>query len=238
VTDRPLYTDVHPSSHQTVASPIPAPCLAAGAILHDRDGHTVAVHYGSTPGEISVCMKSVGLADRSDLGTLELRASASLMDRVLAGRLGDPAIAAGTARRLRHVWYLRLDARRTLLVGTHASLASGPLIGKPSEQAELVCKDIGSSVAMISVIGPRTGRLMGAAQLPDSLAIGAIGRDPSDASVLAILRESQRRILVIVRAEAVDAMWQRLLVAGEPLGAAFVGHDALMLLGAAPPESS
>jgi hypothetical protein len=207
-------------------------------MLRERDGHTVAAHYGSTPGEIAVCMKSVGLADRSDLGTLELRASTSLMDRVLAGRLGDPPIAPGTARRLRHVWYVRVDARRTLLVGTHGSLSSGPLIGKPSEQAELICKDIAASVAIISVIGPRSGRLMAAAQLPGELAIGAVGRDPSDATVLAIVRESQRRILVLVRADAVDAMWHRLLLAGEPLGAAFVGHDALMLLGAAPPEST
>ena len=87
---------------------------------------------------------------------------------------------------------------------------------------------------MISVIGPRAGRLMTAAGLPDDLAIGSIGRDPRDPSVLAILRESQRRLLVLVRADAVDAMWSRLLAAGEPLGAAFVGCDALTLLGAAP----
>jgi glycine cleavage system aminomethyltransferase T len=34
-------------------------------------------------------------------------------------------------------------------------------------------------------------------------------------------------------AAAVDAVWARLLEAGEPLGAAFVGCDALSLLGAA-----
>jgi glycine cleavage system aminomethyltransferase T len=205
-------------------------------MLAERDGHTVAAHYGSMPGEIAVCMKSVGLADRSDLGTLELRAASGLLDRALAARLGDPPVAPGSARRLRDVWFLRLDARRTLLVGPHAALASGPMLGKGADRADLSCKDIGASIAIIGVIGPRAGRLLAAAGLPDDLAIGAIGRDPQDPSVVAILRESQRRILVLVKAGAVDEAWARLLAAGEPLGAAFVGYEALKLLGAAPPD--
>ncbi len=225
-------------SRPTLDSPVPQTCLAAGATLHKRDGRLVATDYGSVPGEIAVCMKSVGLADRSDFGTLELRAATSLLDRALTARLGDPPVAPGAARRLRSVWYLRLDARRTLLVGPHSALASGPMIGKGHDRAELACKDIGATVAMISVIGPRAGRLMAAAGLPDGLAIGAIGRDPHDPSVIAILRESQRRLIVLVKAADVDAMWARLLAAGEPLGAAFVGYDALALLGVAPPDPS
>jgi glycine cleavage system aminomethyltransferase T len=228
---------VHTPPRQTLDSPVPATCLAAGARLAERDGHTVATHYGSVPAEIAVCMKSVGLADRSELGTLELRASTSLLDRTLSARLGDPPAAPGGARRLRDVWYLRLDARRALLVGTRAALARDPMIGRGSDRGELSCNDIGATVAIVSVIGPRAGRLMAGAGLPDDLAIGAIGRDPQDPSVIAILRESQRRILVLARAPAIDALWSRLLAAGEPLGAAFVGSDALTLLGAAPPAS-
>lgn len=54
---------------------------------------------------------------------------------------------------------------------------------------------------------------------------------------MAILRESQRRFLVLVRSADADAFWTRLLVAGEPLGAAFVGLDALTLLSAATSSS-
>ena len=207
-------------------------------MLAERDGHTIVANYGSVPGEIAVCTTSVGLADRSDLGALDLRAATALLDRALAASLGDPGVAPGAARRQRGVWYLRLDARRTLLVGPHAALAAGPAIGKGSDRSELAYKDIGSTLAVISVVGPRAGRLMAAAELPDDLAIGAIGRDPRDPSIVAILRESQRRLLVLVRAGAVDAAWSRLLAAGEPLGAAFVGCDALALLGVAPYDSS
>lgn len=210
---------------------VPATCVAAGAILHDRDGHTVAANYGSVQGEIAVCMKSVGLADRSDLGVLELRGDQNLLDRGLTTRLGDPPLAPGTARRMRSVWYLRIDQRRALLVGPHRALASGPPIARGSGRSDLAHKDIGASIAIVSAIGPRAARLLAAAELPGQLAVGAVGRDRADASVLAILRESQRRFLVLVRATAADALWTRLLVAGEPLGAAFVGYDALTLLG-------
>ena len=116
------------STHPPVAA-VPQTCLAASAALHDHDRYTVVAHYGSVPGEIAVCMKSVGLADRSDYGVLELRGDRELLDRALSARLGDPPLAIGTGRRLRSVWYLRLDARQTLLVGPHAALASGPRSG-------------------------------------------------------------------------------------------------------------
>lgn len=237
--DRPIYLYglVETPLRQTIDPSVPQTCLAAGAVLHDRDGHVVATNYGSVPGEIAVLMKSVGLADRSDYGALELRGDQNLLDRALVARLGDPPVAPCTGRRLRKVWYLRLDQRRALLVGPHAALASGPPIGKGHDRTDLPHRDIGASVAMISVIGPRAARLLAAAELPGELAIGAIGRDPGDADVIAILRESQRRFLVLVRTAGVDALWARLLAAGEPLGAAFVGLDALTLLSASTASS-
>jgi glycine cleavage system aminomethyltransferase T len=212
---------------------VPEVCLAAGAQLGERDGHVIAALYGSSHGEIAACMTHVGLADRSDLGTLELRGGQSQLDRALATRLGDPPPAAGSARRQRGIWYLRLDSRRTLIVGPHSALAAGPPIGEGGDHADLVSKDIGAKLGIISVIGPRAIRLLAAARLPAELAIGAIGRDPADDDIVAILRESQRRILILVKTPATNAAWGRLLVAGEPLGAAFVGCDALTLLGAA-----
>jgi glycine cleavage system aminomethyltransferase T len=217
----------------TIAGSLPEPCLAAGAVLAERDGHTIITNYGSVPGEIAVCMKSVGLVDRSDLGVFEIRAETDRLDRALAKRLGDPPVAPGLARRLRTVWYLRLDRRRALLVGPHAVLAAGPPIATGADREDWSAKDIGGGVAILSIIGPRAARLLGAAELPGELAIGAVSRDPGDASVMAILRESQRRVLIVVRREGADALWERLLGAGEPLSAAFVGCDALSLLGAA-----
>jgi glycine cleavage system aminomethyltransferase T len=222
-----------PTSRPLSAGPLPETCLAAGAVLAERDGRTIIANYGSVPGEIAVCMKSVGLVDRTDLDAFEIRAETARLERALEERLGDPPIAPGSARRLRDVWYLRLDRRRALVVGPHTALASGSPILTGAENEDWSAKDITRRVAIISVIGPRAARLLGAAALPERLLIGAVARDPQDPKIVAILRESQRRILIVVKADGADALWVRLLVAGEPLGAAFVGSDALSLLGAA-----
>jgi glycine cleavage system aminomethyltransferase T len=220
------------STGQPVVTSVSETCLAAGAVLHDRDGHAVIAHYGSVPGEIAVCMKSVGLADHADYGVVELRGARELLDRALVAQCGDPPLAIGTGRRLRNVWYLRVDARRTLLAGPYAALASGLAIGQGLDRSDLAHRDIGAELAIIGIVGPRAARLLSAAGLPSELRLGTIGANTDDSGVVAILRESRRRYLAFVRAEAADAFWARLLTAGEPLGAAFVGYDALALLDA------
>lgn len=105
------------SLRPSVVSSVPDVCLRACGVLQDRDGCTIVSHYRSVAGEIAACMKSVGLSDRSDYGVLELRGDRELLDRALIDRLGDPPLPVGSGRRLRSVWYLRVHARRTLLVG-------------------------------------------------------------------------------------------------------------------------
>jgi glycine cleavage system aminomethyltransferase T len=179
-------------------------------------------------------MKSVGLADHSDYGVRELRGAREPLDRALVARLGDPPLPPGSARRRDNVWHLRLDARHTLLVGPRSAVASASAIGRGRDHGDLRDRDIGASLAIVGVVGPRAARVLAAAGLPGELPIGAIGVDAGDSTIVAIVRESQRRYLALVRADAADAFWARLLIAGEPLGAAFVGYDALALLNASP----
>jgi glycine cleavage system aminomethyltransferase T len=222
------------SSRPPAAPSVPGTCLAACAVLHDLDGHAVVAHYGSVSGEIAVCMKSVGLADHSDYGVCELCGARELLDRALVARLGDPPPGPGSGRRVGDVWHLRLDGRHALLVGPHSALAAGAALGRRLMGGDLRHRDVGASLAIVGVVGPRAARLLAAAGLPGDLPIGAIATDASDGTVVAILRESQRRHLALVQARAADAFWARLLIAGEPFGAAFVGYDALTLLSASP----
>ena len=115
----------HPTSQPADAG-VPQTRSAARAVLHDGYGHTVVAHYGSVPGEIAVCLKSVGLVEHSDYGVIELRGPDELLDRALVRRVGDPPPAVGSARRRHGVWYLRVRPRRTLLVGPYAALAATP----------------------------------------------------------------------------------------------------------------
>lgn len=225
------------SSRRSVIVSVPHTCLVASAALHERDGHTVVAHYGSVPGEIAACMKSVGLADHSDYGVLELHGDRETLDRALIARFGDPPLGVGSARRTHSVWYARTDAHHTLLVGPHAAVQSEAATEYGRDRG-LPCRDIRASLTIVGIVGPRATRLLVAAGLPGKLAVGAIGTPAGEPSIVAILRESQRRYLVLLRADAADASWVRLLTAGEPLGAAFVGFDALTLLNASSsPES-
>ena len=221
------------TSRQLDLASVPDTCLAASAALHAHDGHPVVAHYGSVCAEIAVCMKSVGLADHSDYGVHELRGDRELLDRALVERVGDPPLAVGSGRRLRDVWYLRVDARRALLVGPHAALArAGPAVRRGRDRGDLTHSDVGASLAIIGLIGPRAARLLAAARLTGDLPTGAIATAAGDRTIVAILRERRRRYLALVRADGADAFWSRLLTAGEPLGVAFVGFDALTLLDA------
>jgi glycine cleavage system aminomethyltransferase T len=220
------------TSPQSVAASVPQIRLAARAILRDRDGHAVVAHYGSVLGELAVCMKSVGLIDHSDYGVLELRGDRELLDRALVARFGGPPLPIGSARSLNTVWYLRLGQRRIVLVGPHAALAAGPPVAHGGGRLDLAQRDLGASLAIVGVLGPRAARLLAAAGLPGELPVGGVGAGDDD--IVAILRESQRRYLALVPSDAAQSFWARLLTAGEPLGAAFVGCDALALLNASP----
>jgi glycine cleavage system aminomethyltransferase T len=222
------------SDPQSAVAAVPQIRLAARAILRDRDGHAVVAHYGSVPGEIAVCMKSVGLIDHSDYGVLELRGDRELLDQALMAHLGDPPLSTGSARSVRTVWYLRLSQHRILLVGPYEALASGPPVARGGDRRDLAHRDLAASLAVVGVLGPRAARLLAAAGLPGNLPVGGVSAHAGDTDIVAILRESQRRYLALVRADAAQSFWARLLTAGEPFGAAFVGCDALALLNASP----
>jgi glycine cleavage system aminomethyltransferase T len=219
------------SDHRSVVAAVPQIRHAAYAILHDRDGHAVVAHYGSVSAEIAVCMKSVGLIDHSDYGVLELRGDPELLDQALVAHFDSP-LPTRSARRLHTVWYLRLSQRRILLVGPHEALASGRPIAGGGDRRNVTHRDLGTSFAIVEVLGPRAARLLAAAGLHGKLPVGGVGAAAGDNDVVAILRESERRYLALVPADAAESFWARLLTAGEPLGAAFVGCDALALLNA------
>ena len=171
---------------------MPKACLAASAAVHDLDGHAVVAHYGSVHGEIAVCMKSVGLVDHSDYGVFELRGDRGMLDRALIARVGDPPLAIGSGRRLRGVWYLRLDARRALLAGPHGRSNAEAAIEGGRGANTVPHRDVGASLALIGIVGPRATRLLAVAGLAGELPIGAIRADAGDSCIVAILRESQR----------------------------------------------
>ena len=71
----------------------------AGAVLSTREGRTVAVHFGSAAAELAVCVRTVGLVDRSELSTLALEAApaqlSALMTRLVGATVSPGGLIAG-----------------------------------------------------------------------------------------------------------------------------------------------
>ncbi len=76
------------------AVPLDAVLRRAGAVLATRDGRPVAINFGSAAAELAVCVRAVGLVDRSDLSKLVLEAPPAQL-AALSSRLVGHAVSPG-----------------------------------------------------------------------------------------------------------------------------------------------
>lgn len=177
-----------------------------GATLVERHGRCVAAHFGSPVGEEAVCRSTVGLADRSDRTTLEVRGPAADVDAALAelARLGERA------------WSLRLSPGHALVrcEGEDAAACESAVV-QPDGTSVL---DLGEAYAGLDLIGPRAGDVLRAA-----------GLDRDDSTAL-VVREDRAFVELLVPRAQGPALWNRLLDAGAPSGLACVGIEALQRL--------
>ena len=67
----------------TVSSPLETVARNHGAAMATRHGRRVPAHFGSVGAEEAVCLRSVGMADRADRETFELRGSPTALESAL-----------------------------------------------------------------------------------------------------------------------------------------------------------
>jgi glycine cleavage system aminomethyltransferase T len=168
-----------------------------GATMVERHGRRVAAHFGSPPGEEAVCLKSVGLADRSDRTTLELRGDVDAGLLALA-ELGDRAWSSYAApnRALIRCEYGDTETCR-------ATLAAVP---------DASVRDVTTAYAAIALIGPNAEPLLAMADLPSSAVT---------------LHETGLLFEVLVPAPQGPIVWDLLREAGAPFQIACVGLQAI-----------
>jgi glycine cleavage system aminomethyltransferase T len=174
-----------------------------GARLAERDGRTVVAHYGSITAELAVCCRGVGLADRSDRATLELRGTRDEIHRALLelGTLGDA------------VWWARLSRTRVIVRCERAD--RGACLAAIGRDAIVTVHDLDAELAAVTLVGRFAEELLAAAYLDE---------DP-DATV--VLRDRRGGIELLLPRRLGPALWSRLLDAGEPFAVACVGLDAI-----------
>jgi len=177
-------------------NPLEGVLRRCGATMAVRGGRPIALHFGSPATETAVCRSHVGLADRGQRVTYELRGAPDDVERALA------SLPEGD-------WFERLGPERAIV-------RCEPMESAASHDA---MADAGGTVlelegkyAAVGLIGPRSKDVLLAAQV-DTPAI--------------VVQEGENAFEILVAAARGEALWERLLRAGEPFEIACVGAEAL-----------
>ncbi len=218
-----------PSTGAPSRSPMERQAAAAGASFEERDGWNVAVRFDGLEAERERTRSTVGFADLSHLGKVELQAPADAL-QAIAGvnlELGVATWAAG-------MWWCPYTPRRALALCEPAAL---PALRNRLEEAAAVHDgltsviDVTTAFAAIAIGGPLAREVFArftAIDLRDPITPlrgfrpGSVGRTPG-----AILREGEQRWLMLFGAALGQYMWTVVADAAETLGGGPVAADAL-----------
>jgi glycine cleavage system aminomethyltransferase T len=201
----------------------------AGAVLSMRDGRPVAINFGSAAAELAVCVRTVGLVDRSDLCTLALETPPAQLSALMI-RLAGANVFPGGLVSHGGAWWCGEAPDRVIVVcepRTAARLADGL---RAAAARHVSVRDLSGELTAVGLLGRNTGQVLHA--------LGVYGHsgDPRDAkpfthgSVDGVpaswLLQSDRRALALVASEQAGRAWLAIESAGRPYGISCVGHEA------------
>jgi glycine cleavage system aminomethyltransferase T len=211
------------------------PLRPPGAVMVLRDGLPVVGHYGSVAAEIAVSTKAAGLVDRSSLRQLAITGPEALVDHVLATAVPDGAPAPGRAICVAGTWCCRATARRAIVAGGPSAIARWRQVASRaiSTAGLAVEAELLVDAAALSLVGPRSTRIVAAAGLPAELGVGDVGDGSLAGAPVNVVREDADHYLLLFEQGHPAAVWQALWEAGREFGLAPVGNEALELLQAA-----
>jgi heterotetrameric sarcosine oxidase gamma subunit len=221
-----------PAPGAVARSPMEREALAAGARIERRDGWNVAVSFGGPEGR--ACRETVGFADMSALGKLELQASPPELAAVVAVGTRGERLELGRATRAAGAWWCPYTAERALVLCDPSGAAA--LRERLEEAAGAVqglasVVDVTTAHGALAIAGPLSRELFARFTAIDlrpkmtpvrGFRPGSLARVPG-----AILREADERYLMLFGAALGRYVWTVVADAAESLGGAPVGVDAL-----------
>ncbi|HWI21575.1 MAG TPA: hypothetical protein VNT22_03070 [Baekduia sp.] len=205
-------------------SPFSAALAQAGAKFQSRDGWEIATSFGDPAAEEQACATTVGWADVSHLGKLEIQGSAATLAGFHAA-VGVTAPQAGIVAHGGSNRWLQLTPERAIVLCEPGDL---PGLRETIGGAGV---DLTSSLAGVTVIGPLardTFSRFCALDLRerelaiDGLRPGSVARMPG-----LLLREGPERFTVLFGSAYAAYFWEVLSDAGSRLGGRPVGSEAL-----------
>jgi glycine cleavage system aminomethyltransferase T len=201
-----------PSAQALCRSPMERQALAAGAQIEERDGWNVAVRFDGAEAERERLGSTVGFADLSHLGKLEVQgAEAGGLE------LGTAAIRDGA-------WWCPYTRERALVL-----CAPGDLPTLRDELDDVV--DVTTALGALAIQGPLAREVFArftALDLRDRVTPVHAFRPGSVARTAgAVLRQTETRWLMLFGAALGQYMWTVVADAAESLAGGPVGVDAL-----------
>jgi glycine cleavage system aminomethyltransferase T len=215
-------------------SPIEWEHRAAKARLGTRAGWRVVTGYGAARAEAAACRSSVGVADLSFLGKLELQGEAGVVEAIVAEFAGGAQLTPGQAALADGTWWCPISAERVLAVTPPEATASvrAAVEAQAAAQAGFVSvHELTTALCSNAVAGPlaretfaRTTALdLRPQRFPEAaFAPVSVARIPG-----MILREHGDRFLHLFGAGYAHYVWTVFTDAATQLGGRAVGTDAL-----------
>ena len=198
------------------SSPFEHDASEAGARFEARDGWNVAVSYGDAEDEARACRETVGWADVSHLGKIEVQGEGVGAD-------------FGRATRSDGAWLLPLTPSRLLITCPPAQL-------RPRLAALEGSLDVTSVFGALTIAGPRAREVFARFCAIDlrphvtpiaGLRPASVARQPG-----IVVREGEDRFLWLFGAGVAHYVWSVVDDAARPFGGRPVGVDALEALDA------
>lgn len=203
----------------------------AGAVFSLRSEFPTVVNYGSAAGELAVCIRAVGLVDRSELRTIVLEAPPGELERITRRLVGE-TVAPGGALHAGAAWWCGLAAGRVLVIGEPdvARRISQRLRGIAVNHAALRSYELSEEWTAVELVGRAVGDVLGALGVygasGDFRAVPPFTAHELDGIVTHWLLQSARGALALIPRHRAGEWWQAIERAGRPFGISCVGSEA------------
>jgi heterotetrameric sarcosine oxidase gamma subunit len=222
-----------PGPNAPARSPMERPARDAGARLEERDGWRVAVSFDGEEAERERCAATVGFADRSHLGKIEIQAGPGDLAAIVAGA-GGGELEFGRATRAAGAWWCPYTPERAIVLsepGATAGLLQSLEDGAAAAAGHATVLDVTTVFAALTIAGPLAretfARFTALDLRPQALPVqgfrpGSVARTPG-----AVLREDEDRFLMLFGAALGQYVWTVVGDAATSLGGGPVGVDVL-----------
>ncbi|MSO41514.1 MAG: hypothetical protein EXQ70_06420 [Solirubrobacterales bacterium] len=214
-------------------SPIEWAQRDAGAQFTERAGWRVVADYGELAKEATACRETVGVADRSHLGKVELQGDPGVVAAAVSQLARGAALQLGTATLVDEVWWCPITAGRVLAITPPEATGQlrAELEAAVSEGPFASVVELTAALGSNAVVGPQAretfARVCALDMRPDRFLEGAFAPVSVARTPGMILRERGDQFLHLFGSGYAQYNWTVFVDAAESLGGRAVGDETL-----------